>query len=105
MMATAQTRATCPRSRSPVNTATGAAPFEPAATEIEDLLAVLVFLLLGQHRRMQRIDDELALLLVPHQSRVAQHAQVVRDVDQLAAQQSGQLTDVLRPILQALDDL
>src|SRR5262249_19447668 len=54
---------------------------------------------------MQRVDDVFTSLLVLHQPGVSQHAQVMRDVDQLAAQQFGQLSDVLWTGLQALNDL
>src|SRR5437899_4222449 len=55
--------------------------------------------------RVERIENEPALLVVLHQLALAQHAQVVRDVDDFSVEQLGQLADVFRPAAQVVEDL
>ncbi len=54
--------------------------------------------------RVQTVDHESALLLVQHDAGMAKDAEVVRDVDDLGAKQTGQLADVARAFAQAVDD-
>src|SRR5438477_3096790 len=71
----------------------------PAEVQVGGLGVVVV-----EDLRVQRVDDEPAVLLVLHQPGLPQHAQVVRDVDDLDVEQLGQLGHVLRAGPQALDD-
>src|SRR5262245_13152851 len=53
---------------------------------------------------MQLVDDEAALAVVVDQPRLAEHAEVVRHLNDVAAQELSKLADVLRPLAKALDD-
>ena len=53
---------------------------------------------------MQAVDDEASLLFILHQTGVAQHAEMVRDVDNLRVEQGGQLADVAAAGAETVDD-
>ena len=50
-----------------------------------------------EHVGMQAVDDEPALLLIQHDVRVTQDAQMMGDVDDLHSEQRGQFADIARP--------
>ena len=69
------------------------AEFESAAAQIEAVACALLFL--GpKNVAMERIDHIFALLLVRHESGMAQHTEVVRDIDEFLTQKRRQLADI-----------
>jgi hypothetical protein len=73
--------------------------FAPAEFDRSDLRAFGL-----EEAGMQGIDHEAAVFLVFDQAGLAQHAEVVRHVDDLDTQQLGQFGDVLFAREQAVDD-
>jgi hypothetical protein len=76
---------------------------QAAAAKIE-CVGELAAVLRPKYVRMEGVEDESALLLIPHHPGVVQDAEVVRHVDNGRLQQVREGADGLGPALEALDD-
>ena len=74
---------------------------QPAAAEIHHVGPTVT---VTEHVGVERVDDELALLLIAHEFRMTKDAQVVRNPRQVRRQKLREFADIFRSLLQTLND-
>ena len=57
-----------------------------------------------KHIGMESVDDKASLLFILDQTGMAQDAEMMRDIDDLGIEQSGQFADIAFAAAQAMDD-
>src|SRR5262249_5161291 len=102
----ANTRQNVPRNSAPSLRIRGLAKTSRLSflAELEPATAEIYHIFVLEHIWMERVGHKLALLVIAHQSRMAQYAEVMRDVGDVFIQQLGERADMLRRVPQALNN-